>query len=643
MQGDNFSRALAEVDGLYKSGRLGAQERATARIGELIAAYSEEPHALGQLFARLGNTFQKHEENYMRWCVVCVLERVGRYLPRAAGWDGFVQSLQMLTASNDNVAHALALRAFVPIAGLLGGDLTVHHSVIRGLESESPAVLGAALMAADAIAACSVKFAAAIFPHVAQVATAPRAPCAADMRLSLRVRAVRILRHMHGTAELTRRAHLFCGELLRGAGRGEDALVEEVLRTMTALAAQSLVDVDAHVTTLQRLVTKPELGSNSSDNSVVRTALECMGILARVSSRAPFSGSLLLATAGNSALPDETRAAALTVAKILARRPLLHNLLPEAGTLGPSEQVCAALAPALAGPSTDVAAAAYALAGTLARHPDASDVERAAYAALVLNALRSELAGSPRWELLLASVDAIGCLQAHCAASSGEASVATSVAAALCAACSSGESSAPLIAKFVLGVSRVAPSLLGPPFAASIAPTLTSGRTDVLADLGAAALRIQDGLSYAEKVAQALLAVGDNWGCFKVARTAACVGAHAFAASLWAALHELKSVASRSVHLWLAVLHHVSVAESALARPDARRAVFHMKAAITLLKVLLSATPPLHFISASRNMFLSFSSWCRRLRVHRRPLPSSWRSCKPVHSMWKVRAQQYSS
>ena len=614
MLGENFNRALAEVDQLYKSGRLGMQERATARTAELIEEYREEPHALGQLFARLGDTFQSNEENYMRWCVVCVLERVGQYLRRAAGWDGFVQSVQMLTTSNDSVAHALALRAFVPIAELLGGDLTVHHSVIRGLESESPTVLGAALMAADAIAACSSKFAGAVFPHVVRVATAPRAPCHEGFKLSLRVRAVRVLRHMHGTADLTRRAHLFCGGLVAAPGEGQ--LAEEALRTMTALAAQSLVDVEAHAAALQALVAGAQ-----HPPSTVRTALACMGAIARVSSRAPFSGELLLgAAAAGSGLPDETRAAALAVAETLVRRPLAGD-----GVLGGPESVCAALSRAFdaGGPATN--AAALSLLGALASRVDAPAAERVAYAEFLVRTLAgggTADGGKCSWGLLLPAAGALECLEglpspAGDAARLAAQAVMAWVAEELCAACRGGPGEeARSIAKFVLCVSRVAPSAIGEPFVGAMTPTLECGATPVLAELGVAALRMRGGASYAEKAARALLDDGDNWGCFRIARTAACVGMHTFAATLWTALDGLKGRVSQNVARWLSALRNVSLAESALERPDAHRALLHLRAAINTLKV--NQVSYFHFIFISRLIILR-----RGPQVARRSLPSS--------------------
>lgn len=593
MLGENFNRALAEVDQLYRSGRLGMQERATARTAELIEEYREEPHALGQLFARLGDTFQNNEENYMRWCVVRVLERVGQHLGRAVGWDGFVQSVQMLTTSNDNVAHALALRAFVPIAEFLGCDLTVHHSVIRGLESESPTVLGAALMAADAIAACSSKFACAVFPHVVRVATAPRAPCFEGLKLSLRVRAVRVLRHMHGTADLTRRAHLFCEGLVAPQEPGK--IAEEALRTMTALAAQSLVDVEAHAAALQRIVAGAQLPP-----STVRTALACMSAIARVSSRAPFSGELLLsAAAAGSGLPDETRAAALAVAETLVRRPLAG-----AGVLGGPDCVCAALSRAFDAGSPATNTAALSLVGALASRVDAPAEERVAYAEFLVRVLSgggSAPEGRCGWGLLLSAASALGCLEAlpspaGDAARLSAQAVMARVAEELCAACKGGADAgieAGSIAKFVLCVSRVAPSAIGEAFVEAIAPTLTCAAEPVLAELGVAALRMRGGASYAEKAARALLSAKDNWGCFKIARTATCVGMHAFAATLWTALDGLKGQVSPNVGRWLSALRNVSLAESALERPDAHRAILHLRAAITILKVNLYS---LHFV-----------------------------------------------
>lgn len=581
MLGENFNRALAEVDQLYNSGRLGMQERATARTGELIEEYRGEPHALGQLFTRLGDAFQKHDENYMRWCVVCVLERVGQYLRYAVGWDGFVQNIQMLTTSNDSTAHALALRAFVPIAELLCGDLTVHHSVIRGLESESPTVLGAALMATDAIAACSGKFAAAVFPHVTSVVAAPRAPCSEGIKLSLRVRAVRVLRHMHSTADLTRRAHLFCEGLL--SSTEDSKIAEEALRTMTALAAQSLVDIEAHAAALQKIIAEPHL-----QHSIVRTALACMSAIARVSSRAPFSGELLLGAATDSELSDETRAAALDVAKTLALRPLAGD-----NVLGGPERVCAALTHAFKIDSPATNASALSLVGTLASRVDAPVAERVAYAEFFVRVLNSALEGQRRWDMLLSAADSLGCLQlipspeGDPVRSSAQAAMAKA-AAELCAACKDAPGTAETaqtIAKFVLCVSRAAPSILGESFIEAIMPTLSYGTMAVLADLGVAALRTRGGADYAQKGALALLDLKDGWGCFKIARTACCVGMHSFAATLWTALDELKNPVSQNVVRWLKALRHVSLAESALERPDAHRAVFHLRTATTLLKV----------------------------------------------------------
>lgn len=589
MLGENFNKALAEVDQLYKSGRLGMQERATARTAELIKEYKEEPHALGLLFVRLGDTFQKHEENYMRWCVVRVLDHVGKYLKRAVGWDNFVQSVQMLTTSNDSIAHALALRAFVPIAELLGGDLTVHHSVIRGLESESPTVLGAALMAADAIAACSGKFASSVFPHVTRVATAPRAPCPEGLKMSLRVRAVRVLRHMHSTADLTRRAHLFCGGLLSPLEHGK--LVEEALCTMTALAAQSLVDVDAHAAALQKIIAEPQCHP-----STVRTALACMSTIARVSSRTPFSGELLLDQAADSGLPDETRAAALAVAETLARRPLAGD-----NVLGGPERVCSALTRILGEDSSPAtSASALSLVGALASRVDAPVDERVAYAEFLVRTLAAMFEKKCKWNLLVSTANALECLHvlpgpAGDAVRCSAQALMEKVAVELCTLCKEDESATATmtmtmttvqdISKFVLCVSRVAPSILGETFVEVITPILSCGATTILADLGVATLRMQGGSSFAEKASISLLKAGDNWGCFKIARTATCVGKHSFAATLWTALDELKCPFSQNVAKWLKALRHVSLAESALELPDAHRALFHLRTAITLLKV----------------------------------------------------------
>ncbi|XP_063608036.1 integrator complex subunit 7-like [Penaeus indicus] len=248
-QDQDGNSALLELDRGLKSSRTGEQCEAISKFPALFEKYPF-PILINSALLKLAEVFRQETpgSNFVRVCVVEVVESCGRHLDKLINVDEFLRRITTVMHSNDPLARALTLRTLGWMSGVVGENRQVQHLIREALDAKESVELQAAIMAAEKYAAKSKTFAMNMCERLTHMIGGLATPV--DVKLQL----IQVFQHMHHDAETAATVRSLCLELLKEYPT--QRVVITTLHTLTQLAAHILVDIPQQVDLLMGYLEK---------------------------------------------------------------------------------------------------------------------------------------------------------------------------------------------------------------------------------------------------------------------------------------------------------------------------------------------------------------------------------------------------
>ena len=184
--------------------------------------------------------------NQTRGYILKVFLATQSHFQKILNLDEIVKRLVSVTYTNDPVARALTLRVLGSMSAVLAARVDVHQRLKVSLEAHEPFELEAAIYATDRICASSPVFAEGVSDKISVMVEGLELPTALKLRL------IRVFRHMHHNPRTARKARELCEKLLEVYNTSDFVIC--LLDTLTHLSAKFLVSVDDQVTLLFRVL-----------------------------------------------------------------------------------------------------------------------------------------------------------------------------------------------------------------------------------------------------------------------------------------------------------------------------------------------------------------------------------------------------
>jgi integrator complex subunit 7 len=316
-QDKDANSLLLELDKGLRSGKVGEQCEAIVRFPQLFEKYPF-PILINSSFLKVADVFRVGS-NYLRLCVLRVTQQSEKHLEKITSIDEFLRRIYAVIHSNDPVARALTLRTLGSVVCIIAERKNVHHSIISCLDSHDNVELDAAVFAASLFASKSKCFASSICGKLAEMIESPSVPL--DMKLKL----VSIFEHMRFDPENYQRVRQLCTQML--VNYPSSKFVLPVLRTLTHLAACSLVDIPGQITLLLKYF-------SGDVRRIVRIAV--LKDLCQLARRAPHVWTdteiVCLCDAMKPHLSADLLLGVVSVLTVLSQTVVLAHLPPDAGT-----------------------------------------------------------------------------------------------------------------------------------------------------------------------------------------------------------------------------------------------------------------------------------------------------------------------
>ncbi|KAB7500558.1 Integrator complex subunit 7 [Armadillidium nasatum] len=309
-QDEDPNSALLELDRGLKSTQIGDQCEAISRFPALFEKYPF-PILINSALLKLAEVFRQETpgSNFVRVCVVEVIETCGKHLDKLINIEEFLRRITAVSHSNDPMARALTLHTLGWISVVVGENRQVHHLIREALDAKDSAELQAAIFAAEKYAAKSKTFAMNMCERLTSMITGLATPV--DVKLQL----IKIFQHMHHDVETAATVRNLCLHLLKEYPTQRVAIT--TLHTLTELAAHSLVDIPQQVDLLiECLESDARLG-------IRRSILDELNYLAQASPHAWTSQNInaLIKFAHNSIQNTDVECSALNILSSLISSP----------------------------------------------------------------------------------------------------------------------------------------------------------------------------------------------------------------------------------------------------------------------------------------------------------------------------------
>ncbi|KAL6613289.1 hypothetical protein U3516DRAFT_343785 [Neocallimastix sp. 'constans'] len=180
--------------------------------------------------------------NTLRSTILKVFQKSSHHLIRLnkATCDTALKKITMVLYSNDPTARILTLRILGYMSQVLYDRVDIQHSVIQHVNSTNAEEVNAVLFAIDKICERSATFANNVIDLlISIIQDNQRSP-------TVKLRTIKILRHIHHTYPLAEKAIQFCKNLLNESSN-YDERTATIFRVLTILSKKSLVHVSSHI------------------------------------------------------------------------------------------------------------------------------------------------------------------------------------------------------------------------------------------------------------------------------------------------------------------------------------------------------------------------------------------------------------
>lgn len=235
-------KALLELESKFnkksRSAALSIQGSQIQALTGFIRIFELYPYpvVINAAILKLADWFRTYNNNVKYYVYKVFKEASDLHLSKVINIEETVRRILPILGSNDTIARSITLRVLGCMSMIIAEKLDVQFGIIQRLELATDRIeLEAAIWAGDQICARSARFSSVIFPKVADKLEKMDTP------LDIKLRAVKIFRHMHTDIGMARQANLACLSLL-GDSETNTKLVIVTLRTLTLLLSKVVID-----------------------------------------------------------------------------------------------------------------------------------------------------------------------------------------------------------------------------------------------------------------------------------------------------------------------------------------------------------------------------------------------------------------
>ncbi|KAI8375453.1 hypothetical protein BD560DRAFT_326837 [Blakeslea trispora] len=241
-------KALLELEVKFnKKGRPGSLNIHGSQIQALtgfihIFEHYPYPVVINAAILKLADYFRIHN-NLVKYYVYKVFKEASDvHLAKVFNIEETVRRILPVLGSNDPIARSIALRVLGCMSIIIAEKLDVQFGIMQRLELATDRIeLEAAIWAGDQICARSNRFPSVMFAKIVDQLENPNAP------FEIKLRLIKIFRHMHQDIGMARQAKSTCLSLLEKPDV-DSQLVIVTLRTLTLLLNEAVIDRKEQVT-----------------------------------------------------------------------------------------------------------------------------------------------------------------------------------------------------------------------------------------------------------------------------------------------------------------------------------------------------------------------------------------------------------
>ncbi|GAA5816690.1 hypothetical protein MFLAVUS_010222 [Mucor flavus] len=243
-------KVLLELEAKFnkksRSAALSIQGSQIQALTGFIRIFEQYPYpvVINAAILKLADWFRTYNNNVKYYVYKVFKEASDLHLAKVINVEETVRRILPILGSNDTIARSITLRVLGCMSMIIaekldvqfGHVLTLVASIIQRLELATDRIeLEAAIWAGDQICARSNRFPSVIFSKVGDKLEKPDTP------FDIKLRLVKIFRHMHQDIGMARQAKLACLNLLNDPDT-DPKLVIVTLRTLTLLLSEAVID-----------------------------------------------------------------------------------------------------------------------------------------------------------------------------------------------------------------------------------------------------------------------------------------------------------------------------------------------------------------------------------------------------------------
>ncbi|KAI8970533.1 hypothetical protein BDB01DRAFT_845383 [Pilobolus umbonatus] len=213
----------------------GSQIQAISGLHLIFEKYPD-PVVINAAVLKLADWFRTYN-NTVKYYVYKVFKEVSEVeLSKVINREETIRRILPILGSNDPIARSITLRILGCLSVITAEKLDVQYGIIQRLELATERIeLEAAIEAGDRICAQSSRFPFVIYSKIVDAVKNEATS------IDIKVRLIKIFRHMHQDIAMARVAKIFCIELLSDPNT-DSVLVITTIRTLTLLLSKALIN-----------------------------------------------------------------------------------------------------------------------------------------------------------------------------------------------------------------------------------------------------------------------------------------------------------------------------------------------------------------------------------------------------------------
>ncbi|OAD01884.1 hypothetical protein MUCCIDRAFT_111229 [Mucor lusitanicus CBS 277.49] len=233
-------KALLELEKQFnkkaRAATLSIQGSQIQALTGFIHMFEQYPYpvVINAAILKLADWFRLHNNSVKYYVYKVFKDASDLHLTKVINIEETVRRILPILGSNDPIARSISLRVLGCMSMIIAEKLDVQFAIIQRLELATDRnELEAAIWAGDQICARSNRFPSVIFSKVVDKLQDKQTP------FDIKLRLVKIFRHMHQDIGMARQAKLTCLVLLEDP-HTDSKLVIVTLRTLTLLLSQAI-------------------------------------------------------------------------------------------------------------------------------------------------------------------------------------------------------------------------------------------------------------------------------------------------------------------------------------------------------------------------------------------------------------------